>query len=54
MKIELLEIIEEELGNSTDRGEKGFGSSSKDFKGGMLDELNTNVRSHDAPFNFMS
>lgn len=55
MKVELLEIVEEKLGEETERRNEGFGSTSKtrDFTSGIIQPLKTEPRDFDTPFNFM-
>jgi len=54
MKVELLEVVEEELNDDTQRGTDGFGSTNrKDFTSGIIEPIKINPRSIDTPFNIM-
>jgi len=56
MKVELLEVIEEELNDNTERGKDGYGSTNttrKDFNKGIMSSIPTDSVVKMTPFNFM-
>lgn len=54
-RVELLEVVEEKLDDTTKRGADGYGSTStkRNFTDGMVEPISTNVSIKTTPFNMM-